>query len=294
MGVFTIKGNKVNKSVVKRFKSEKELQSLFEANLNEIFGVSFLATEFSTSHGGRIDTLGIDDNHAPVIIEYKEDEKDNVINQGLFYLDWLVDHKGDFDILVQNKLGQDIEVNWEEPRLILVAQSYNKYDEYAVNRISDNIELWKYTLYDNGTLHIERQNLPKNEKKEIAKRRDKVVFQEYNIEHHISDKSDLIKGLFKSLQEEILKMDGQIQEKIKKHYIAFALDRNFAEVVVQANSLKIYVDLPISKLNDPNGLLEDCSKVGHWATGSAVFKLGNLSDIPYAISLIRQSYEDKL
>jgi len=40
------------------FKLEKELQSLVEENLKELFGIRFLATEYSTGerHGGRMDT----------------------------------------------------------------------------------------------------------------------------------------------------------------------------------------------------------------------------------------------
>jgi RecB family endonuclease NucS len=43
----------------------------------------FLATEFQTTHGGRIDTLAIDASGAPVIIEYKWNKNDNVITQYL-------------------------------------------------------------------------------------------------------------------------------------------------------------------------------------------------------------------
>ena len=154
MPIFKIQNQKAQKLKSKKFKNEKQLQQIFEDNLEEIFGIRFLATEYTTTHGGRIDTLGLDENSSPVIIEYKENEKDNIINQGLFYLDWLVDHKGDFEILVQKKLGQNVKVNWDAPRLILVAQSYNEYDKYAVNRISENIELKKYILYDLSLIHI--------------------------------------------------------------------------------------------------------------------------------------------
>lgn len=65
---------------------EKSLQNLAEANLETLLGVRFLATEHSTGkkHSGRIDTLGIDENGCPVIIEYKRTLNQNVINQGLF------------------------------------------------------------------------------------------------------------------------------------------------------------------------------------------------------------------
>ncbi len=50
---------------------EKSLQTLIKKNLNTFLGVRFLASEYSTgkTHGGRIDTLGIDENRRPVIIE---------------------------------------------------------------------------------------------------------------------------------------------------------------------------------------------------------------------------------
>ena len=55
-----------------------------------------------------MDTLGIDENGCPVIIEYKRASNENVINQGLFYLDWLKDHRGDFELLVLKKLGKNV------------------------------------------------------------------------------------------------------------------------------------------------------------------------------------------
>ena len=63
---------------------EKSLQALFEANLEALLGIRFLSTEHSTGpvHGGRIDTLGLDEDGCPVIIEYKRAVNENVINQG--------------------------------------------------------------------------------------------------------------------------------------------------------------------------------------------------------------------
>lgn len=68
---------------------EKSLQTLIEQHLEAFLGIRFLASEHSTGkvNSGRIDTLGIDENGCPVIIEYKRALNENVINQGLFYLD---------------------------------------------------------------------------------------------------------------------------------------------------------------------------------------------------------------
>ncbi len=39
----------------------------------------------------------------PAIVEYKKNQNDNVINQGLSYLRWLLDHKAEFTILLQDR-----------------------------------------------------------------------------------------------------------------------------------------------------------------------------------------------
>jgi hypothetical protein len=42
-----------------------------------------------------------------VIFEYKRRVNENVINQGFYYLDWLMDHKADFEMLVMKSLGKE-------------------------------------------------------------------------------------------------------------------------------------------------------------------------------------------
>ena len=83
---------------------EKSLQDLFEKHLEALLGVRFLASEFVTD-GGRMDSLGIDENGTPVIVEYKRSTNENVINQGLFYLNWLMGHRKDFEWLVMDRFG---------------------------------------------------------------------------------------------------------------------------------------------------------------------------------------------
>src|SRR4051794_31317689 len=87
---------------------EKSLQTLIEQHLEALLGVRLLASEYSTgaTHGGRMDTLGIDENGCPVIIEYKRALNENVMSQGLFYLNWLLNHRANFELLVLRKLGQ--------------------------------------------------------------------------------------------------------------------------------------------------------------------------------------------
>lgn len=137
-------------------KIEKSLQSQIESNLDIYLGVTFLATEYSTgsNHGGRIDTLGIDENGSPVIIEYKRTMNENVINQGLFYLDWLMDHKAEFELLVLKNLGKEDSENidWNNPRLLCIAGDFTKFDEHAVKQMNRNIELIRYRRFGEDLL----------------------------------------------------------------------------------------------------------------------------------------------
>lgn len=67
---------------------ECEKQRLIEQNMETFFGVRFLASEYAVLlddgagvQGGRIDSLGIDENNCPVIFEYKRDVNENVFNR---------------------------------------------------------------------------------------------------------------------------------------------------------------------------------------------------------------------
>ena len=138
---------------------EVKLQRLIEANMETLFGVRFLATEYATGakHKGRIDSLGIDETGSPVIFEYKRSVKESVINQGLFYLDWLVDHKAEFQLLVMEKFGAAAagEIDWPNPRVICVASGFTRYDEHAVQQMGRAIELVRYQDFEGELLALE-------------------------------------------------------------------------------------------------------------------------------------------
>ena len=243
--MFKIEGKELRQARTIQFSAEKELQKLIEDNLFPVFKINFIASEFSTGerHGGRIDTLGLDENKNPAIIEYKKSEKENIISQGLFYLDWLVDHKGDFEIAARDKLGSDIKINWDSPRLILIAQNFSKYDRHAINRIGGNAELKTYRLYDGNVLFIEDAVMPeeleKFGKKKIVVKGAKL----YKMEDHLQKRSKEVKNLFMELREKILDLGPEVKEKPLKHYVAYTTTKNFAEVVLQDRGLKIYLEL---------------------------------------------------
>ena len=283
------------------FRSERELQKLFEDNLEILMGVRFIASEFTTGdrQRGRIDTLGLDQDGSPTIIEYKKTSKETVINQGLFYLDWLVDHKGDFTVAVQEVFGNDIEIDWSHPRLILIAESFSKYDEYAVNRIGANIELWAYRRYGEEILYLDPVFVanPQVIKRKTA---DPVNLSEdepvYSLEDHLDGKSSTIRALFEALQERIFQLadESEITEKANKTYISYKHGKNFCEVEPQARSLKMWLDLPFAELDDPHELARDVADVGHYGTGDVEVRLDDLADLEKVSYLVEQAYQQTL
>lgn len=220
-----------------KFPKEKDIQKLCESNLETFFNIKFIATEFSTGvkHGGRVDTLGLDENGYPVIIEYKKTESQNILNQGLYYLNWLNDHRGDFLVAAQQALGKEVEINWEAPRLILIAESFTKFDPYAAEYMGLNIELKTYRYYENQFVYF--NDVPTSDltisrpKKEVKK---PEVSAQYELSYHLDGKSQAVGNLFQELRESILSLSeyGNVQETINKKYIAYKTTKNFCEIVV--------------------------------------------------------------
>ncbi len=153
--LFNINCGLVSELVGSAAQIEKDLQILFEKNLETLLGIRFIASEFGTGpvHNGRIDTLGLDEDGCPVIIEYKRSTNENVINQGLYYLHWMMDHKGDFERLVHRLFGhEDVErIDWSNPRLLCIAGDFTRYVNTLLNKL---IETWNYYgTEDSATIH---------------------------------------------------------------------------------------------------------------------------------------------
>lgn len=299
MSLFKIKNTNVSKLEIVQLNKERDIQKLFEDNLNTILNIDFLVTEYSTSFGGRIDTLGIDKSFSPVIIEYKKNQNDNVINQGLSYLKWLLDHKADFEVLCRNKKFQ-IDIDWTSPRVICVAESYNKFDLDTAEILPIKIELYKYRMYDENILYVESESqkavkisttkiFEKGKKeKEITK-----LQKEYNIETHLQIASKEIKELFLHLKEMISELDESITEEAKAKYIAYKLTTNFVDLVIQKNSIKASLNIPSGKLKDPYEIARDLTKpkpVGHWGNGDYEVIIHNKGELSKLFELIKQSY----
>lgn len=271
---------------------EKSLQTLIERNLELFLKVRFLATEYNTgkTHGGRIDTLGIDENNAPVIIEYKQSINANVINQGLFYLDWLLDHKAEFKLLVMGKLGEKVgnSIEWSNARLLCIASNFTKYDEHAVNHMNHNIDLIRYRKFEEGILLFELVNTTSADGAGITSGRQATVTELYE---KMSQKE---KDRYESIKAFILDLGDDVQEKITKFYIAFKKLSNFAcfEFHPGSQEIVIFLKLDPKTVQLEAGFTRDVSKIGHFGTGDLEVKINSDDDMLKAQVLIMRAYEE--
>lgn len=290
--LYTINDGLVKAHIPINFKYEREIQALCERNLEAFFGIRLLASEYSTGvkHKGRIDSLGIDENNCPVIIEYKLDSKENVINQGLFYLDWLMDHQANFEMLCLKKLGEQIDVDWTSPRLLCIAVDFTRYDDYAIGQINRNIELIRYRLF-NGQ-HIIFELAGTSQKQESSKSTGGIIGKYYNMDDAINAASDDLLALYKELEDYILSLGDDVIKKELKYYHAFSRIKNFvcAELRTKKKEIFLYLKIDYNSLISPGTNIRDVSKIGHYGTGDTEVIIRSLEELETAKSLIEESY----
>lgn len=292
--LFKINGD-VEELTVKLVSLERELQTIIEKNMPTFFGVTFLKSEYTTSNGGRIDSLGIDENNCPVIFEYKRSSNENVINQGLFYLDWLLDHKADFELLVMKTLGKEFsdKLDWSMPRLICVAGDFTKYDEYAVKQINRNIDLVRYKKFGEDLLMFELINsnvvntIKNIENKNLSKKVTDKTFEE-----QLEGTSDKIRNLYYSIRDYILALGDDVTENNLKLYTAFKKIKNIICVEIRAKNIMLYLKLNPDKVSLENGFTRDVREIGHWGTGDLEIIIKDIEDFEKAKKYINKAYEE--
>lgn len=300
MPIFRIHQGKLKKLHTVPLDKEKSLQTLLEANLQEVLELQFLATEYTTTFGGRIDTLAVDSDGAPVIIEYKRNKNDNVINQALSYLKWLKTQKpGFFEKLMIDKLGQQtashIKLDWSNPRVICIAESYSKFDIDTAEVVPLRIELMRYRYYEDGVFALEPINLPEEKvfsapvaKAETEKAADDAPASAGGLLHKATPAT---RELFEQLREKVRAMDDAIVEKATAFYVAFRVSNNFAEVHIGKSQLKIHLR-PIDYV-DPKGLVDKIPEGYNWTMDRRIYLKGP-EDLDYVVAIIEQSYKNVL
>lgn len=286
---------------------EKPLQTLIENNLETLLGIRFLATEYSTGkkHGGRIDSLGLDENCCPVILEYKRSVGENVINQGLFYLDWLMDHQAEFKLLVMEKLGKESaeNIDWSAPRLVCIAADFTKYDGHAVQQINRNIELIRYRRFGDELLLLELANATTasggsssktgSSAKTSGKFPQSKSGPDKSVADHLATMSEPMSELLASIEDYVISLGDDVQRKELRLYIAFKRIKNFATVVIQQSKFLLYLHLDVERNSFPDDIARDVRTIGHWGTGDLELSISSIEDLEKAKPLIRAAYDGR-
>ncbi|MDA3872085.1 MAG: DUF5655 domain-containing protein, partial [Candidatus Marinimicrobia bacterium] len=292
MAIFEIKEDKISKIKPTEFKLEKDLQNLVENNLETFFNCRFIASEFSTGslHSGRIDTLAISEDNNPVIIEYKKVASSELINQSLYYLHWITDHKGDFQVAVNKSIKENVEIDWSDIRVICIAPEFKKYDLHAVQMMGSMIELWQYKIYENGILNIDEVfkksethnnvTLNTNEKNPIMVAAGKKAAQTrrtatYTIDKHLNKINKNLIDLFNEIRDYIVNLDNSIEETPKKYYIAYKTTQNFVCLEAQKNKLMLFLKLDPDEIKELPKQVRDVRGIGHFGTGDLELTIKN-------------------
>lgn len=281
---------------------EKSLQSFIERHLEDLLSIRFLATEFSTtkSHGGRIDTLGIDENNCPVIIEYKRSINENVINQGLFYLDWLLDHRADFKLLVLETCGTDAAktIEWGAPRLICIAGDFTKYDQHAIKQMPRNIDLIRYRKYGDDLILLEQLATHAVESPNPKPKTGSTSAGDPAPVHpgdlplslrQLAECSAEVIEWYEELKAFALALGDNVQSYAIDRYVSFRSLKNFAYIRFRPTIGKIVVDLRLSAqtLEANRDIVRILNSEGKWPRA----EITTHEQLKRVLLLIEESYQ---
>jgi predicted transport protein len=288
--MFDLGHGRVTEIALLAVERERDLQGLVEANMPALLGVRFLASEYSTGpvHGGRIDSLGIDENGAPVVVEFKRGRDPGVITQGLFYLAWLADHRAEFEALVRDRLGPPAaaQVLWSTPRLICVAEDFTRYDRHAVREIRRSIDLVRYRLFGTALLILEpvvtaaASDRSPGAGSGRARRTPKV-----------QPADGAISGVRDALDEVLMSLGEDVRRIERKQYRAYRRLRNIACVGRDRRSeVLVYLRANPKEVDLVPGFTRDVTGLGHHGTGDLEVRLRAEKDLERVVDLLRLSY----
>jgi len=281
---------------------EKHLQKITEDNLETIFGLNFVSSEFSL-HQFRIDTLSYnDETKSFVIIEYKRDKSFSIIDQGYAYLALMLNNKADFVLEYNEKKKESLtksDIDWSQSRVLFLANSFTPYQQNAISFKDLPIELWEVKKYDNQTTLYNQ--LKSTDAKESIKTvsKSKTIesvsreVKKYSTEDHFKSGWENTRELFEEIRSKILNIDTRIEEKVNKYYIGYNIGTSrLCEITIYKSKLEIGLNrVDKGDLKDPESkVMKIPWKERGWSK-QCFYNIIGFNDINYALFLIKQVYE---
>lgn len=243
-----------------QFLLEKDIQKLTETNLQQIFGLDLVRSEFEIDDL-RIGTLVFDrESRGFIIIEYKKDRNISLLDQGVAYLNLMLNNTADF-ILEYNDKSSSLstlkrtDVDWTQSRVLFVAPEFTKHQQYAIGFKNLGIQLWEIRKYKNGIVTFNEVKSPfkKESLASIIKsnpdaRKVSEVIKVFTEDDHLRKVDDRMKESYSDLKSGILSLGTDIELRPKKYYIAFRRKQGFVGLLFLKSKLKVYLNIDFSDI----------------------------------------------
>ncbi len=284
------------------FKLEKDMQKLIEDNIENVFGLEFIKTEFQLNNL-RIDSLAYDnESNSFVIIEYKRWNSYSVIDQWMSYLALMLNNKADFVQLLWKHRDKFIDIksiDWSQSRIMIIADSFNRYQKESINFKDLAIDLWELKKFNDWTIvfnPIKASNttesiktVTKFDTKELKEVNKEI--RTYTIDDHFKEWWDKSRELYQELRDKIMWLDSRIEEKSVSPYIGYKI-WNKVSISIKIQKSKIILELlrvTSNELNDPENKTTDVQwAMRMWNKNVATYNINNSDDIDYWIMLAKQ------
>jgi len=303
MPLFSIQ-NGLKRIREKPFKLERDLQSLIEGNLKEVFGLTFIASEFAPNGGLRIDTVAFNEEQKSfVLIEYKRGTHEPLIDQGFAYLSLLLNNRAEFflsALSVFPRLKRD-EVNWEASRIAFIAASFTPHQREALGIQDLPFEFWEVQLFEQGFLSLAKQTSQQKGAKlsQIAPLSESVrsIVREvktYTVDDHFGPDWQETRELFDSMLTELMKIDSRLEVEPRKGYIALKIGTKNA-LSFHTYLSKLRFQFPRNKASafasvDPHKRVKDVpNSMKYYNQYISYMDIYNQDDIPYALTLAKKA-----
>ena len=196
MDLYNLKKNKLEEVQRVSFKLEKDIQNLVEENVETLFNLEFISSEFLVG-SFRLDSLCFDnETNSFVVIEYKKGSSYSVIDQGYSYMSVMLNNKSDFILEYIEKTGKSLkksEVDFSQSRIIFISPSFNSYQKNSVNFKDVPFELWEIKKFSNNTISLNQHLSSSKESIQKIEGNKNSVIKNVGKEVKVYDESDLLK-----------------------------------------------------------------------------------------------------
>ena len=100
--------------------------------------------------------------------------------------------------------------------------------------------------------------------------------------------------LFEKLNTRILNLSTFIMREFKKFYIAYKVDTNFVDIVIQKSRLRLSVNMKYTDVIDPKGMCKDITDLGRWGNGDVELFLESLEQLDDVMFIIDQGFQEQM